>query len=141
MLRQLAAVFALFVPVSAAAGLAANAQPEFSAVAPEQNPLQLQVYFSAGLQEAFVYLAPQYRRQIQNELAIAGLYNGGIDGEYGPGTEQALIEGAAYIEWSSSGRLYYDLNSPRGIVNYFQDLLTGEAAAWLYGEGEECDSC
>ena len=91
------------------------------------------------LRAAFETLAPSARRSVQDELAIAGFYEGAIDGRYGPRTERGLIAAAAHLSENSGGRVRVDVTSARGSRAYVADLAAGRHAKWLYGEGDECD--
>lgn len=93
------------------------------------------------LRSAFATLAPDQARRVQEELQGAGLYQSGIDGRYGPGTEAALVAGAAFLAENSEGTVTIDLVSPEGVADYLRNLHEGNLAAWLYGEGGECDGC
>lgn len=103
--------------------------------------LPLTGYAQAGspLRAAFMAMSERQRRTVQEELKTAGFYEGRVDGYYGPGTERALAEAAAFISENSRGEARYDLRSEAGIHAYLSDLADGTAAAWLYGEGVEAD--
>ncbi|MFD2738473.1 peptidoglycan-binding protein [Sulfitobacter aestuarii] len=93
------------------------------------------------LRQRFEMLPASDRRKVQTELSYAGLYNAAIDGSYGPGTERALVAGARYLEDNSRGRVRVDLAAAAGVNAYVTGLVNGSYAAWLYGEGGECDGC
>ena len=95
----------------------------------------------AGLQAAFEALPASGRSMVQSELQTAGLYQGVIDGSYGRRTEAALIEGAEFLAYNSRGQVTVDLSGAAGTSAYLRGLAGGEYAAWLYGEGAECDDC
>ncbi len=90
------------------------------------------------LRQGFGYLRPPMRRHVQNELKVGGFYSGAIDGQYGPATQSALIGAANHIRRNSRGQVRIDLTTQSGIVSYYKGLVSGELAAWLYGEGNEC---
>ena len=90
------------------------------------------------LREGFGYLRPALRGHVQNELRIGGFYQGAIDGRYGPATQRALIAAADHIGRNSRGQVRIDLTTQSGIVAYYRGLVSGDLAAWLYGEGNEC---
>ncbi|MFN6925687.1 MAG: peptidoglycan-binding domain-containing protein [Tabrizicola sp.] len=92
-----------------------------------------------ALQSAFESLSPAARRAAQEQLAMAGFYNGGIDGAYGPGTRRALAEAAAFIEQNSYGRMQFDLASVKGAGSYLRALAAGDLGKYLWGEGDESD--
>lgn len=107
----------------------------------------------ATLRASFEQLPPSARAYVQQELrtlhanfhdgdgslylANAPLDPGAPDGRYGPGTERAQIAGAAYLAENSAGRCSFDLDMASGARAYVATLASGEAAAWLYGEGED----
>ncbi|NCM98024.1 MAG: hypothetical protein AUK60_00570 [Rhodobacteraceae bacterium CG2_30_10_405] len=93
------------------------------------------------LRASFSALAPDQARRVQTELQGAGLYEGAIDGRYGPRTEASLVAGAAFLAENSEGAVIIDLTSPEGVAAYLRALHEGKLAAWLYGEGGECDGC
>ena len=103
--------------------------------------LPLAGYAQAGspLRAAFMAMSERQRRTVQEQLKTAGFYEGRVDASYGPGTERALAEAAAFISENSRGEARYDLRSEAGIRAYLSDLADGTAAAWLYGEGDEAD--
>jgi hypothetical protein len=94
-----------------------------------------------ALQAAFEALPASGRSTVQSELQTAGLYQGATDGRYGRLTEAALIEGAEFLAYNSRGQVKVDLSSAAGVSAYLRGLAGGEYAAWLYGEGAECDDC
>jgi hypothetical protein len=94
-----------------------------------------------ALQAAFEALPASGRSMVQSELQITGLYQGTIDGSYGRQTEAALIAGAEFLAYNSRGKVKVDLTSAAGVSAYLRGLAGGEFAAWLYGEGGECDDC
>jgi peptidoglycan hydrolase-like protein with peptidoglycan-binding domain len=94
-----------------------------------------------ALQAAFEALPASARSMVQSELQIAGLYQGALDGQYGRQTEAALIAGAEFLAYNSRGQVNVDLSSAAGASAYLRGLAGGEFAAWLYGEGGECDDC
>ena len=65
------------------------------------------------------------------------LYTGRINGAYGPGSERALLEGEGFLDSNLRGRLGFDLATGQGIASYLEAISSGEAAAFLYGEGIE----
>ncbi|ARE39338.1 Putative peptidoglycan-binding domain-containing protein [Rhodovulum sp. P5] len=81
------------------------------------------------------------RRKMQDELRIADLYAASVDGRYGPGTEAALVDGAALLARNSGGALRIDLTHPDSVSTYLNALARGHLAPYLYGEGDECDGC
>ena len=91
------------------------------------------------LAAAFDSLPVQGRMAVQNELAIAGFYAGGVDGRFGPGTRQGLVRAAAFLADNSRGAVRPNLNSLSGAQDYVGRLASGELATWLYGEGDEGD--
>ena len=94
---------------------------------------------SDALQAAFEALSPAARRAAQEQLAMAGFYMGGIDGAYGPGTHQALVQAADFIDQNSYGRTRFDLGSDKGTKAYVRALASGELGKYLWGEGDESE--
>lgn len=92
-----------------------------------------------ALQAAFESLSPAARRAAQEQLAMAGFYNGGLDGTYGPGTRRALAEAATFIEQNTYGRTRFDLASAKGAGSYLRALAAGELGKYFWGEGDESD--
>lgn len=89
------------------------------------------------LAEAFAKLSKRKRMAVQQELSTAGFYAGGIDGRFGPGTRQALVQAAAFLAENSRGAVRPDVTSQTGARAYLRQLASGELATWLYGEGDE----
>jgi hypothetical protein len=92
---------------------------------------------ASTLAVAFAELPPAARRAAQEQLALGGLYDGRIDGAYGPRTQAALVSAAQFITDNSNGRTSIDLNSSGGAQSYLNALARGEFAKYLWGEGDE----
>ena len=90
----------------------------------------------AWLAAAFESLSDSHRRVVQEELDLAGLYTGGVDGRFGAGTEQALLKSVDFLAWNSNGHLRIPLASPADADRYLADLSQRVHSLWLYGEGE-----
>ena len=93
------------------------------------------------LRQRFEMLPKHERRKVQTELSYTGLYNATIDGSYGPSTERALVSGARFLADNSRNQIRVDLTGAPGVNEYITGLASGRYAAWLYGEGDECDGC
>jgi peptidoglycan hydrolase-like protein with peptidoglycan-binding domain len=91
------------------------------------------------LQAAFDGFSDSARREVQSRLQAAGFYQGTIDGRYGPGTEAALRETAAFIDYNSYGKVKPDIGSDDGARAYLRALADGTHDKWLWGEGGEGD--
>ena len=82
-----------------------------------------------AMEEIFRRFSYDQRARIQKKLAAAGVYNLGIDGQYGPGTEGGLIRGAAFLNKNS---VVVDLSSVQGIVDYYRGILNGSFDRYIY---------
>ena len=85
----------------------------------------------AILRKGFANLSEGARIHVQKVMANAGLYDSGIDGLYGPGTEAGAIAIAAWVEEKSGGANRFDLSTPRGVTEFFAFLRDGGAAPYL----------
>ncbi|MFZ1471052.1 MAG: peptidoglycan-binding domain-containing protein [Paracoccaceae bacterium] len=111
------------------------------ALAPALGAQEAAPFNAVALRRAFDALPAASRKKAQEELQIAGLYHGALDGRYGPGTERALAAGAGFIAFNSRNTVVPDLLTDAGIAAFLGALGTGGMAAYLYGEGDECDNC
>jgi hypothetical protein len=92
------------------------------------------------LAESFAMLGVEKRRAVQEQLAMAGLYDGVVDGAFGPKTRNSLINGAVFIKDNSYGRVAFDLTKPDQARQFIGALANGELAKYLWGEGDESES-
>ena len=104
-------------------------------------PLAAAAQDRRALRAAFDALPASGRRSVQDELAITGLYDGALDGRYGPRTERGLIAAAAHLTRNWSRLVWPDVSSPSGARAFVQELAARRLSTWLYGEGEDCDPC
>ena len=93
------------------------------------------------LAAAFEGVGNQGRRAVQSKLKDAGLYNGGIDGQYGPGTRGAIVAAADFVHESSYQRVKPDISSAAGARAFVSEIAAGNMDKWFWGEGAECDGC
>ena len=71
------------------------------------------------------------RRTFLKKLAAAGVYDLGIDGLYGPGTEGGLIRGANFLN-QKANRVIVNLSSRQGIIDYYRGILRGDFDRYIY---------
>lgn len=90
------------------------------------------------LPAAFASLSPDDRRNAQEELQIAGFYDGPVDGAYDATVEAALLAAADFIAENWEGKVI-PLSTAAEAKTYLNDLASRNLSAWLYGEGGECD--
>lgn len=95
----------------------------------------------AAARAGFESLNKAQRRGVQSTMRDAGTYNSKIDGSWGPGTARGAAATAQFLEKNSYGRLDFDLHTPEAARRFFQFVLTDDAGAYLWGEGNECDGC
>lgn len=88
---------------------------------------------------AFNALPAADRQKVQQELLTGGFYDGTVDGQYGPRSARSIADAAQYVADNSRGAAVYDLRSTDGAARFLRDVVNGEAAKWLYGEGAEGD--
>lgn len=93
------------------------------------------------VQSAFAGLNANGRRAVQEKLQAGGFYSSRIDGAYGAGTRNGLLNAAAYVADNSRGTAVYDLRRPESARNFVNHLARGDLDMWLWGEGGECDGC
>lgn len=91
------------------------------------------------LRTTFESLSASDRRQVQQMMQDAGLYQSTVDGIYGQGTETAAIRTAKFLEENSHGRLGFNLATRGEVAAFLNFLRSDQAPAWLWGEGGECD--
>ena len=92
---------------------------------------------SRWLGTAFGALSDTDRRTVQEELSLAGLYSGRIDGQGGARTRSALLASLAFLHDNSYGRVTIPLTGPADAEAYLQALSHRAHSGYLYGEGEE----
>ena len=100
---------------------------------------QSRSYYTGLLASQYRNFPPEDRILIQQLLYYAGFYNGGIDGTWGPNTQQALVDGIYALEMQFSRQ--FDMNSTRDVQEIFGFFFDGRFELYLVGEGEECDGC
>ena len=83
------------------------------------------------MQRMFRSLSYNQRTRIQQKLTAAGVYNLGIDGLYGPGTEGGLIRGASFLN-KKANAVIVNLYSRQGVANYYRDILQGDFDRYIY---------
>lgn len=93
------------------------------------------------LAAAFEDVGNQGRHAVQSKLKEAGLYNGGIDGRYGPGTRAAIVAAAALVHEGSYQRVKPDILSAAGARAFVSEIAVGNMDKWFWGDGDECDGC
>lgn len=81
--------------------------------------------------EIFKRLTYEQRTRIQKKLTAAGVYNLGIDGIYGPGTEGGLIRGAKFLNQKANSNII-SLSSRQGIIDYYRGILNGSFDRYIY---------
>ena len=111
------------------------------AVAPVLRAQEAAPFNALALRQAFEALTEGRRKRAQTELQTGGFYDGVIDGRYGPATEAALAAAAGFIAYNSRGAVRPDLLPAPGAAAFCEGLASGALARYLYGEGDECDSC
>ena len=111
------------------------------AAAPALTAQQAARFNAVALRRAFEALPEASRKKVQEELRTGGFYRGAVDGRYGPGTEEALAAAAGFIIFNSRETVQLDRLTEPGTTAYLDGLVTGALAGYLYGEGNECDSC
>lgn len=83
------------------------------------------------MEEIFNRLTYSQRTRIQKKLTAAGVYDLGIDGIYGPGTEGGLIRGKTYIN-QQAGSAVVNLSTRKGIADYYRDILNDSFDRYIY---------
>lgn len=84
-----------------------------------------------AMEEIFERLSYDQRTRIQRKLAAAKVYDLGIDGLYGPGTEGGLIRGANFLNGKANA-VIVDLSTKKGIGNYYRGILNGSFDKYIY---------
>jgi hypothetical protein len=97
---------------------------------------RIKVAPTANLRVEFIALAEPNRKLIQGQMSLNGYYNSTIDGLWGTGTEEALVNYKGYVEGITGQR--YQLETPFGASQYLQAVIQ---LSYEDGEGDECDGC
>ncbi len=83
---------------------------------------------------AFAELDEASRRAVQAELQRVGLYDGTVDGSYGPGTEKALVRAVERLQ-QDSFEVTILLDTEADAVSFLFVLAEGGYAQWLSRSG------
>lgn len=94
-----------------------------------------------GFAEAFGALTPAQRQQVQSMLVLADLYQGDVDGVWGPETEQAIAASVRHIIRRSQGQDLPDVSTRAARAAYLRDLAQGGYDMWMTPETGFCVSC
>lgn len=86
---------------------------------------------------SFAALSETQRRSAQDQMAMAGLYDGAVDGAFGPKTRASLVNTAVFIRDNSYGKVVFDLAKPAHASRFLNALSKGELGKYLWGEGDE----
>jgi len=84
-----------------------------------------------AMQELFQRLSYNQRTRIQQKLTAAGVYNLGIDGLYGPGTEGGLIRGASFLN-KKANSVVVNLSTRQGVADYYRGILQGDFDRFIF---------
>ncbi|MGP3698722.1 hypothetical protein [Rhodobacter sp. NSM] len=101
------------------------------------TPLLADEATTARLEAAFAALTTEERVIVQEELEIAGLHAGPVDGSTGPGDGRTLEDAAAFIEENSAGMVVVPLATDEEARSFAKSLAERGYSSWLYGEGDE----
>ena len=93
---------------------------------------QAQQINRGAMEEVFNLLSDSSQRTLQRKLTAAGVYNLGIDGLYGPGTEAGLIRGAKFLMRKSNNEADISLARRKGVASYYNRIISGEFDRWIY---------
>lgn len=104
-----------------------------------QTYAQGREYFTGLIAVEYQNLPSQDRELIQRLLSYANFYNGAIDGVWGPGTQQAIVDGVYALEMQSQRQ--FDLKQSADVQEVLELFLGGQFELFILGEGEECDGC
>lgn len=87
--------------------------------------------------DGFHQLSLEERQNVQQELASVGLYNGDIDGVYGPGTEEGLGMLPDYLAANTIDHIVVELENAGDVHRFVKELGQGLWTGYLMGEDGE----
>lgn len=93
--------------------------------------VQAQQIRRRAMEALFESLSYKQRTRIQQKLTAAGVYNLGIDGLYGPGTEGGLIRGASFLN-KRANAVVVNLTSRQGVADYYRGILRGDFDTYIF---------
>ena len=87
----------------------------------------------AWLETAYTSMGLSERKMVQEELKKAGLYEGSIDGIFGPATAYALAQTPEFLRTHTADSIEVPLDTPQDTARFVRELGAGDWGDFLYG--------